>query len=57
MDTIKNLTDIELVKKYKLARENFLNSIDGTQEEKQTENTYSKLSEELNKRNLDLRDF
>jgi hypothetical protein len=57
MKNIKTLSNNELVNTYKVAKVNFRNAIEGTPEELEADRIYSELVNELNERNLDLRDY
>lgn len=52
-----NLNDNELVNKYKEARKCYINAKEFSLEEKQAEEKYDNLWQELQKRNIDLRNY
>jgi hypothetical protein len=55
--SINKLTDIQLVKEYKVTRNNFVFAMEGSQQEAEFEQLYDILFEELNNRNIDLRKY
>jgi hypothetical protein len=57
MKNIKTLSNVELVNAYKVAKVNFRNAIEGTPEELEADRIYSELFNELNERDLDIRDY
>jgi len=57
MKNIKTLSNNELVKAYKVAKVNFRNAVEGSQEEIECDRIYTEMFNELNERNLDLRDY
>lgn len=54
---INKLNDNELVKEYKIAKMNFVQAEEFTDKEKQAEEKYDNLWKELQKRNIDLRNY
>jgi hypothetical protein len=57
MKNIKTLSNVELVKVYQEAKVNFRNAVEGTPEELEADRIYTELFNELNDRNIDLRDY
>jgi len=55
--SIKDLSNVELVKEYKQAKKNFIQAIEGTPEEIEADTIVAELFAEIKDRDLDLRDY
>lgn len=54
---IKDLSNTELVKQYKIAKLKFIKATEGTPDESEAERIYDELFKELNNRDIDLRNY
>ncbi|WP_307993077.1 hypothetical protein [uncultured Clostridium sp.] len=57
INNLESISDLELVKSYKQARQTFVRSIEDSEEEKKAEELFDRYFKEIDERNIDLRDY
>lgn len=57
INKLENISDLELVKSYKQARQTFVKAIEGSEEETKAEKLFDMYFKEIDERNIDLRDY
>lgn len=57
INSLENISDLELVQAYKQARQTFVKAIEGSAEEIKSEKMFDMYFKEIDKRKIDLRDY
>lgn len=57
INKLESISDLDLVKLYKQARQTFIKSIEGSEEETKAEELFDMYFKEIDKRKIDLRDY
>lgn len=57
INSLENISDLELVQAYKQARQTFAKAIEGSAEEIKSEKMFDMYFKEIDKRKIDLRDY
>lgn len=57
INNLESISDLELVKSYRQARQTFVRSIEGSEEETKAEELFDRYFKEIDERNIDLRKY